>query len=343
MDIVVFDETRDLSLWENYVLSHPRGGNYHQLGWKTVIERSFGHEARYLLAMDEREVVGLLPLAILKSHLFGRSVVSLPFLNYGGLLARHVEAEKALVSAASLVAIEEGAQSVELRHWEAHGLGLVPKRHKVTMLLPLASDADIQWKQFDPKVRNQIRKAEKSGLTVTMGRREFLSDFYAMFARNMRDLGTPVYGRVFFESIFEAFPLHTRIFVVKYRERPVAAGLSTIFKETMEVPWAGSLVEHRSMCPNMLLYWNAIQFGIQEGMKTFDFGRSTPGEGTYRFKAQWGAKPYPLVWEYWTKDGAPLPNISPTNAKFSLAIKVWKKLPLAVANLIGPAIVRAIP
>jgi FemAB-related protein (PEP-CTERM system-associated) len=211
------------------------------------------------------------------------------------------------------------------------------------MLLPLASGIDAQWKQLNPKVRNQIRKAGKSGLTVQVGGKDLLPTFYAMFARNMRDLGTPVYGRVFFESILEVFPLHTRIFVVKYRETPVAAGLSTIFRETMEVPWAGSLVEYRSMCPNMLLYWEAIQFGIQRRMKTFDFGRSTPGEGTYRFKAQWGAKAYPLVWEYWTKDGGPLPNISPTNAKFSLAIKLWKKLPLAVANLLGPTIVRAIP
>jgi FemAB-related protein (PEP-CTERM system-associated) len=343
MDVVVLDENLNLSLWEDYVASHPQGSNYHQVGWKTVIERSFGHQTRYLLALEGGGVVGILPLAILKSRLFGRSVVSLPFLNYGGLLGSHVQAEKALVSAASRLATEERVQYIELRHWDAHGLGLVPKHHKVTMLLPLASGIDAQWKQLNPKVRNQIRKAGKSGLTVQVGGKDLLPTFYAMFARNMRDLGTPVYGRVFFESILEVFPLHTRIFVVKYRETPVAAGLSTIFRETMEVPWAGSLVEYRSMCPNMLLYWEAIQFGIQRRMKTFDFGRSTPGEGTYRFKAQWGAKAYPLVWEYWTKDGGPLPNISPTNAKFSLAIKLWKKLPLAVANLLGPTIVRAIP
>ena len=343
MDIVVLDETLGLSVWENFVSSHPQGHNYHQVGWKTVIEQSFGHETRYLMAMAGEVVVGILPLAILKSRLFGRSVVSLPFLNYGGLLAHNVEAEEALVSAASQLAIAEGAESVELRHWDAHDLGLVPKHHKVTMLLPLASDVEKQWKQFDPKVRNQIRKAEKSGLTVTTGGKELLADFYAMFARNMRDLGTPVYGRVFFESMLEVFPLHTHIFVVKYQETPIAAGLSTIFKETMEVPWAGSLMEYRSMCPNMLLYWKAIQFGIQKGMAVFDFGRSTPGEGTYKFKAQWGANSYPLVWEYWMKDGASLPNISPTNAKFSLAIKIWKKLPLAVANLLGPHIVRTIP
>ena len=343
MDIVVFEERLHRVLWEDYVTSHARASNYHQVGWKTVIERSFGHQTRYLLAMEKGEVVGLLPLAILKSRLFGRSVVSLPFLNYGGLLASSVEAEESLVAAARDLAYEEEAPSVELRHWDAHGIGLIPKQHKVTMLLHLDSDSETQWKHFTAKVRNQIRKAEKSGLTVQIGGKELLTDFYAMFARNMRDLGTPVYGRVFFESILEVFPLDTRIFVVKLKDTSVAAGLSTIFQKTIEVPWAGSLAEHRSMCPNMLLYWEAIQYGIQQGMNTFDFGRSTPGEEIYEFIAQSGAKAYPLVWEYWTKDGAPLPNISPTNAKFALAIKMWKKLPLSLANLLGPPIVRSIP
>ncbi len=343
MDIVHLNESRDLSLWEDFVAAHPHATNYHQLGWKTVIERSFGHATRYLMAMNDGVVAGVLPLAILKSRLFGRSVVSLPFLNYGGLLAHDEKVKEGLVSAASQLAINEGAESVELRHSVAHGLGLVPKHHKVSMMLSLDPDTDTQWKHLDAKVRNQVRKAGKSGLTVQIGGKELLDDFYAMFARNMRDLGTPVYGRVFFETIMDVFPLHTRIFVVKSQETPVAAGLSSMFNEVMEVPWAGSLVEYRSLCPNMLLYWEAIQFGIQHGMKIFDFGRSTPGEGTYRFKTQWGAKASPLVWEYWMKHGGPLPNISPTNAKFALAIKLWKKLPLSVANLLGPPIVRSIP
>ena len=343
MEVVPLAQNFTQTLWEDYVVSHPQGSNYHQIGWKTVIEKSFGHRTRYFLALEGGEVVGILPLAILKSQLFGRSVVSLPFLNYGGLLSSHEQAEEALVSAATRLAIEERVEYIELRHWNAHGLGLVSKRHKVTMLLSLASESDAQWKHFDAKVRNQIRKAGKLGLTVQVGGNELLHTFYSIFSRNMRDLGTPVYGRSFFESIVKVFPLHTRIFVVKSKEIPVAAGLSTIFKDTMEVPWAGSIAEYRSMCPNMLLYWEAIQFGIRQGMRTFDFGRSTPGEGTYRFKAQWGATAQPLVWEYWIKDGGSLPNISPTNAKFSLAIKLWKKLPLAVANLLGPPIVRVIP
>jgi len=341
MDVIVLND--QLAAWDEFVQAHQHASNYHQVGWKNVVEQSFGHQTRYLLAIDRGAVVGVLPLTIMKSLFFGRSVVSLPFLNYGGVLATNAEAEKALVTFACSIAKEERAKYLELRHFEPLGYGLVPKRHKVTMILSLASEVEDQWKRFDAKVRNQIRKALKSGLQAECGGEELLDAFYSIFARNMRDLGTPVYGRIFFESILKNFPLNTKIFVINHCGRPIAAGLAIVFKDTMEVPWAGSLTECRSLCPNMLLYWEAIQYGIEHGLEKFDFGRSTPEEGTYRFKAQWGARAYPLVWEYWTADGGSLPNISPKNPKFSLVINIWKRLPLAMANFLGPRIVRAIP
>ncbi len=158
MDIVIIDVKRNLSQWEDSVAPHPQGFNYHQVGWKTVIEQNFGHQTRYLMATDGGVMVGILPLGVLKRRLFGRSLISLPFLNYGGLLASTGLAKEAVVSAASGLATDEGAQYVELRLWEAQGLGLVPKQHKVTMLLPLDSDAEIQWKHFNAKVRNQIQQ-----------------------------------------------------------------------------------------------------------------------------------------------------------------------------------------
>ncbi len=156
----------------------------------------------------------------------------------------------------------------------------------------------------------KFSKAEKPGLTVQIGGKELFADLYAMFARNMRELGTPVYGRVFFETILDVLPLHTRIFVVKFKDTSVAAGLSTIFQKTLEVLWTGSLAEYRSFCPNKLLYWEAIQYGIQQGMNTFDFGRSTPGEGTFKFKAQWGRKP--ILW--FGNIGQKMQHLFPTSA-----------------------------
>jgi FemAB-related protein (PEP-CTERM system-associated) len=328
--------------WDEYVMRHPLASNYHQSAWKAIIEQGSGHTTRYLLARQEDQIQGVLPLAVMKSLLFGRFLVSLPFVNYGGILTDNEQATEALLTSAQAIGKEENAAYLELRHRTPYGFGLRAKHHKVTMILALESDVEIQWKAFDPKLRNQIRKATKAGLQMQVGGEDILDSFYAVFARNMRDLGTPVYGLSFFKAIITNLPSSTRIFVIRLGEKPVAAGLASIFKDTVEMPWAGSLREHRSLCGNMLLYWAAIKFSIEQGFRKFDFGRSTPGEGTYKFKEQWGAQPVTLVWEYWT-EAKGLPNMSPQNPKYALAIRMWKRLPVALTNRLGPAIVRNIP
>jgi FemAB-related protein (PEP-CTERM system-associated) len=172
---------------------------------------------------------------------------------------------------------------------------------------------------------------------------ELLDGFYEVFCRNMRDLGTPVYGKNFFRNVLEEFPETTRIISVKLGDKTVASGILTWFKDTLEVPWASSISDYREMCPNNLLYWEAIRFAINNGSLKFDFGRSTPGEGTFKFKKQWGAKPVQLYWQYLLKEGERLPELNTKNPKYEMAIKVWKKLPLAVTNFIGPHIVKNIP
>jgi FemAB-related protein (PEP-CTERM system-associated) len=199
------------------------------------------------------------------------------------------------------------------------------------------------WDRLDRKVRNQIRKAQKSELTSEYGGVELLADFYRVFARNMRDLGTTVYGRRFFEEVLRTFPERTQIHVVRLKGVPVAAGITYQTGRGVEVPWASSIRDYSALCPNHLLYWGVIERAVAGGCDVLDFGRSTPHEGTYKFKEQWGARPVPLHWEYALLRGAALPNASPTNPKFQLAIKVWKKLPVSIATRVGPSIVRAIP
>jgi FemAB-related protein (PEP-CTERM system-associated) len=199
------------------------------------------------------------------------------------------------------------------------------------------------WERFDRKLRNQIRKAEKSNLTVERGGAERLDDFYAVFARNMRDLGTPVYTRRLFDEVLRTFPDRARLLIVRTEGTPIAAGLTFRTGSTVEVPWASSLREFNNVCPNHLLYWTVIQAAFAEGCATVDFGRSTPGEGTYHFKRQWGAEATALHWEYpYLSDGA-VPDHGPTNPKFSAAIEAWKRCPLWLANAVGPHIVRGIP
>ena len=339
MKIEVIGSTAQHKEWDEYVSSHPQACHYHQGAWESVIAKSFGHTTKYLMAKEDNAVQGILPLTLMSSWLFGRFLVSVPFVNYGGLLVTTTGAATALLHKAQVIAREEGAQYIEFRHIQPIGLGLQPKHHKVRLMLELAKDSESQWQQFDCKVRNQIRKAEKSGLSAVLGRADCLDAFYEVFSITMRDLGTPVYGKYFFGYILEQFS-SANILLVKKSEVPVAAGFIFTFGDLVEVAWAGSVRDYRPLCPNMLLYWEVMKWAIQGGYRQFDFGRSTPGEGTYRFKLQWGATPSPLVWEYWTANQQPLPNLSPNNPKYHAAINIWKKLPLAVANRLGPLIVK---
>ena len=338
--IVVTEYDGDSLEWDRYVDLHPQALSYHRYGWRRVLTESFGHTAYYLMARDsDNGVRGILPLVHLNSRLFGNVLVSLPFVNYGGLLTDSDAASAALLDAAVKVRERLGAAHLELRHLQEVPLNLTCKEHKVTM----ASDPDTQWRLFNAKLRNQVRKAQKSGLTVRWGGAELLDDFYEVFVRNMRDLGTPVYGRRLFEKVLATFPDSARIIGVYLEDKVVAAGLAMGYRETLEIPWASSNKDFKNLCPNNILYWEAISYAIQRGYRIFDFGRSTPGEGTYKFKEQWGAEPHPLRWQYSLKCGATLPELSPHNPKFALAIRAWQQLPLWITRLIGPSIVRNIP
>jgi FemAB-related protein (PEP-CTERM system-associated) len=334
----------DAGSWNSYVASHPDCTNYHQYGWRGVIEKSFGHRTYYVVARDgHSNVIGVLPLVHMKSALFGNFLVSLPCLNYGGLLCEDADIEARLVDACGSIMAATGAGHLELRHLCDHPVVSVTKRHKVTMLLHLRKDEQEQWKAFDPKVRNQVRKAEKSGLNATIGGAELLDGFYDVFSRNMRDLGTPVYGKIFFRNVLEAFPDTTRIISVVFEGKTVASGILTWFRDCLEVPWASSIADFKEKCPNNLLYWEAIRFAIGAGAAVFDFGRSTPDEGTYRFKKQWGAQPAQLYWQYLVGNGGEVPELNPHNPKYRMAIGVWRRLPVKLTRILGPHIVRNIP
>lgn len=344
MTLQVKLEKENVPEWDEYVNSHPHATNYHQYAWKKVIEESFGHEGLFLSARDGSGTIrGILPLIFMKSRVFGDFLVSMPFLNYGGVLCDNLSCERVLLEEAQKLKIQFGVRSVELRHLNKKCIGLPTKSHKVSMFLDLASNEEDQWKRFNPKVRNQVRKAEKNGLQVISGRTELLNGFYDVFCRNMRDLGTPVYGREFFRNILDTFPASTRILSVTLKGKTIASGIMTRFKDTVEVPWASSISDYLDLCPNNLLYWEAIRHAVQDRAKYFDFGRSTPEGGTFRFKKQWGAEPLPLYWQYLLNDGTSMPELNTSNPKFRLAIEVWKRLPVLVTKILGPRIVRSIP
>ena len=335
----------DKNRWDEYVFESGTSNCYHQIGWKRVVERSFAHNTYYLLTEDANgRICGILPLVHMKSIFFGNFLVSSPYFNYGGICADNEKIAHILLKEAVKIALDKNAEHIELRHTQRLDNKLPFKTAKVSMRLELLQNEDELFDSFSSKLRSQIRRPLKEEMYSKIGRDEELNSFYTVFSINMRDLGTPVYAKEFFRNILEEFPETTRINTVyTKRGNPVASAFLVGFKEILEIPWASSLRSYNRHSPNMLLYWSSLKFASENGYRVFDFGRSTPGEGTHRFKEQWGAKPFQLYWHYWMRDGGLLPELSPKNPKFKLIINLWKKLPVGLTRAIGPGIVRNIP
>jgi serine/alanine adding enzyme len=334
---------RDAELWNAYLDRSSRATLYHRYEWRHIIARAFGKRSVYLAARGaQREWFGVLPLVHLSSRLFGNFLVSMPYVNYGGIVAESAQAAQALADHAAGLAHDLGCSYIEYRHTDAGVLDLPSTTRKVSMVLPLPAAVDALWAGFKPKLRAQVRRAGKAGAAFEIGGAELLPDFYAVFAENMRDLGTPVYSRRFFEAVFAGVGT-ARVGVVRLEGRPVAAGIVLGHRSTLEIPWAASRRRFNALSPNMLLYGSLLEWAIEQGYTEFDFGRSSRDSGTYRFKQQWGAAERPLVWHYWQRQSGPLPELNPESARYALLVRAWQRLPVAATRLIGPHIVKNLP
>jgi serine/alanine adding enzyme len=333
----------DAARWDDYVLRNPAARSCHLWAWRRVIETSFGHDTDYLISEDpDRRIDGVLPLVRLRSRLFGDFMVSVPYLNYGGPCADSDHVARQLTAEAVSLAAARRVHHVEIRTDDARDLNLRVRSAKASMRLSLPSSAEELLRRFPSKLRSQIKRAQQEQMVVSIGRADSLDAFYEVFAANMRDLGTPVYAKRFFATILQELP-ESWICSVTLRGEPIAAGFLVGFRDTLEIPWASSLRRYSRLSPNMLLYWSVLQYACERGYPIFDFGRSTPDSGPYKFKAQWGASPVPLNWHYWVRDGAELPDLSPVNPRYQLAVRVWQHLPVALTKIIGPPIVKNLP
>jgi serine/alanine adding enzyme len=315
---------------------HPR--------WLTVLDQGLGHTPYMLEAFDGDRTTGLLPLAYVQSFLFGRFLVSLPYLNSNGVFAADEATRRLLIDRAVQLADELKVRHLELRHEQAIEHSALPGQltSKVHMRLKLPDFPGPLWEKLPSKVRNQVRKGEKSGLTVAWGGVDLLPEFYAVFSENMRDLGTPVYGRELFASILTHFPSEAELCVVRTEQTPVAAALLLHGRGVTEVPSASSLRQYNATCANMLMYWNLLDRAVRRGQAVFDFGRSTLDGNTYRFKKQWGAVPEPAVWQYYQREGE-AGDLRPDNPRYQRLIRLWQRLPVRLTRWLGPSIVRGIP
>ncbi len=337
------EETHTGEEWDKYVLAHPQASAYHAYAWKGLIEQSFGHRSVYLLARDsEKNCVGVLPLTAFDSRLFGCFAVSVPFFNYGGPLTDSPAITKALCEHARALMQRENWQHIELRCTEELQ-DLPSESRKASMILSLPKSFQLLEDAFGAKVRSQYKISEKINPHCFFGKTELLDDFYRVFSRNMRDLGTPVYGKTFFKNILDTFPDQATLVVVKANNKALGAAFLFGYKDMLEIPWASTVKQANKYNINMWMYKNILNFAIEKDYGWFDFGRSTIDAGTFKFKKQWGAKPLVHYWHYILNEGSALPQMNPDNPKYKLAIAVWKRIPVSITKLIGPPLIKHIP
>lgn len=331
----------DAADWQQFVVSRSRCSLYHDIGWKDVIEKAYGHRTCYLVARTGGKVTGILPLVIVRSRLFGNSMTSLPFVDFAGVVADDEDSTEALVSRALALAAELGVDYVELRQVEALAGDFEAATHKVLMTLELCEDQDILWSRLSSERRNRVRRAAKSGLTVRREGPDAIEAFYDIWTRNMRDLGSPPHSLEFFRRVLEAFGERCTVLLVEHEARFIGAALAMVHGQTLSLPWVSSLRECFRLYPNNILYWDAMCMAVARGLKTFDFGRSTRDSGTFEFKQRWGAVPTPLYWQRVSSRGGEHAETSDVD-RFRFAVELWKRIPVPITRWMGPSLRKGI-
>jgi serine/alanine adding enzyme len=329
--------------WNNFVTAHVAGVNYLRWQWKYVMERAFGWRTFYLLAEEFGEVQGVLPLVWQNSRLFGNLLSSMPYFSEGGILATSPDAEALLLAEAISLARKLKSKHVELRQMTRLAADLPVKTDRVVMVLDLDPDPERIMQRFDTKMRSNVRRCCKKSLEAEFGGLEFLDDFYEIFARRMRDLGTPVYTKRFFEQILSVFPEESFICRVRSQKTIVSASFMTGFRNSIESNWAASLPEGRDLKASMFMAWQSMCFAAAKGYRLFDFGRSSIGSPTYDFKLEWNTRIIPLYWYRWSPQDEKSVELDRRNPQFRAAIEIWKRLPLSVTKVLGPPIAKCIP
>jgi FemAB-related protein (PEP-CTERM system-associated) len=334
------DEASALA-WDAFVATMPSGTFFHRATWSRVIEAAFGHRCHYVFAEQDGAIAGVLPLAQVRTMLFGNTVVSTPFCVYGGPLAVDRETAAALEAHADAIRAKLGASSVEMRERQAsEGDWLVRSDLYVTFRKPISGDDAINMKAIPRKQRAMVRKGIQNSLVSVCHRDVAL--LHRIYSESVRNLGTPVFPRRYFAILAEAFADCSDIVTVLDAERPIASVLNFYFRDEVLPYYGGGTAMARQRAGNDFMYWEVMRRAAARGCRLFDFGRSKQGTGSFAFKHNWGFEPEPLHYRYHLALGATIPDHNPLNPKYRLFIAAWKRLPLAVANLLGPPIVRGL-
>ena len=329
--------------WDAFAAAHPNGTFFHRSAWAGVIRRAFRHTPHYLLAERDGAVVGILPLVQVKTLLFGNSLISNPFCVYGGPLGLDGAAIEALEDAAAAVMTRLRVPTMEWRlrdpvplseGWQARD------DLYVTFRKPISSDDEANMKAIPRKQRAMVRKGIDRGLVATVGRD--VDTLYRIYSESLRNLGTPVFSRRYFDILAETFGDDLDVIIVRDGNTPVSAVLNFYDRGEVLPYYGGGTVAARALAGHDFLYWAVMRHAAARGCTGFDFGRSKLGTGSFAFKKNWGFTPTPLSLRYRLAPGAAIPDHNPLNPKYRLMIATWKRLPLPVANLVGPHVVRGV-
>jgi FemAB-related protein (PEP-CTERM system-associated) len=330
----------DAAAWDAFVLGLPEATFFHRYGWKRVIARAFGHRTHFLLAERDGRIEGVLPLAEMKSRLFGHSLVSTPFCVYGGIAAAGDEARAALDAHAQALAAELGVGHLEYRDRDVPAHADWPGTELyVTFRKTLDANVEKNMLAIPRKQRAMVRKGIQRGLMAET--EPGVDGFFAVYADNVRRHGTPALPKRFFALLREEFGDDCEVLLVRSPEGRVVSGvLSFRFRDEILPYYAGDAPEARALAANDFKYWEVMRRAVERGARVFDYGRSKVGTGPYDFKRNWGFEPQPLQYRYHLVRAARVPENNPNNPKYRLFIQAWRRLPLAVANFLGPHIVK---
>ena len=328
----------DRGAWNAFVLGHPEGTFFHRAEWRDVLHAVFGHRGHFLLAERDGAVCGVLPLAEVKSLLFGHALVSTPFCVYGGIVADDDPAHAALELAACELAQRLGVDHLEMRNRRRRHPDWPCKDLYVTFRREIDPDPEKNLLAIPRKQRAMVRKGIKEELRAEIDER--VDRHYDMYSESLRNLGTPVFSRRYLEVLRETFGADCDVVTILKGERPVASVLNFYFRDEVLPYYGGGTSEARAVAGNDFMYWAVMERAREKGCRVFDYGRSKRGTGAYDFKTHWGFEPEPLYYEYYLVRRKEMPNLSPTNPKFGRAIDLWRRLPLGLTQLVGPPVAK---
>ncbi|MGD2081438.1 MAG: FemAB family PEP-CTERM system-associated protein [Chromatiales bacterium] len=327
-----------LERWNAFIQACPEATFFHRAEWQAVIPKTFGHDAYFIYAERSGRIEGVLPLVHVRSRLFGSNLLSLPFCVCAGVAAVTDEARRALEGAACDLALALKVGALEMRNRVRTRDDWPVKDLYFTFSRTIEADPDANLQAIPRKQRAMVRKGIKAGLQSEGT--DDVDRFYPIYAESVRNLGTPVFARKYFRLLKEAFGDDCRVLVVTHGGRDIAAVMSFYFRNQVLPYYGGSLPVAREVKGNDFMYWALMSRSAEEGIRVFDYGRSKRGTGAFSFKKNWGFEPRPLYYEYFLVKDDRLPDVNPLNPKYERLIRLWRRLPLPIANALGPWIAR---